>query len=181
MEKYKPSDYDLTAARRYSATVPAADLDANRLGYMTETQRTLLRERVTQASGPHYRRTAALLFWCVMTFIGCLWYDDAFRAWAIVALVALAAVTAVEIGWLIQRRNQLQADLLKRDVLAVSGRVLLEARNQGRQLRYAVHTGTHTFVVDQDTFIRFRQGETYTLYYAPHSSVILAAERLDAP
>ena len=82
--------------------------------------------------------------------------------------------------WQIVRASQkVLADQNKGDLSAISGPARLSTKVKQGRVAYALQVGVMGFSLSEDEFYSFRQGDAYTVYYAPHSEIILSAEALE--
>ncbi len=91
-------------------------------------------------------------------------------------VIILACVALYAFCWF--KRADYQSDLDERIVYATEGRIRLVLDEERNNARYLVSVGSLTFVVGKQTFLAFKNGDPYRIYYAPNSKRIVAAEWL---
>jgi hypothetical protein len=72
-----------------------------------------------------------------------------------------------------------QADKKAGRAEAIQGPIRLEITSFGNRQSYFVHIGDQRFSIPREALLILKNGEIYTLYYAPASRMLLSAEPLD--
>jgi hypothetical protein len=160
------------------------ELRANQKGVLTDSQSILLREKRSNQTA---QIVVGILLWSMFSFlfvpamIGGLGYMLA-RYTLLAALIAAIPVY-VWIGLLIRLWIQVSADLRNCRVESIRGPVILDQRRAGKR-SFVYHLIVRSeidrmdFTVEKNIFLVFKPLETYAIYYAPNSKIILSAEPL---
>lgn len=157
------TDYELRRALNFTD----ADLEANCKGRITERQR---RSNYIYRR-PEIIRSGAIggLFLALGLFCGLLKGNSVFSLFGLLAIPSLVSAFA---QW-----RQMKLDLQGGRVHSASGPVRLNVRPAGRHwVNYYVRVKTLEFQVDKRTFLAFRQGQRYVIYYTPRAKLILSAK-----
>lgn len=136
------------------------DLEDNRGGRLSETQRALLRKSI--AAEKDRSSVGGMLFGL---FVGGV-------------VMLLVGLPARLLGALDARKRQRDAEA--NEVRQISGRIRLDMKDKLYTLTVIEPEQETTFMISKEQFLAFKNGEPYTLYYLPHSRMILAAEWLNA-
>ena len=139
------------------------DLKANRAGYLSGLNTAALREKRT--INVAILTTAAVV--ALFAWTSSVTPD---RLCLVIPVILIAGYNA----W---RTTLLTADLRAGVVEAIQGIVYLDV-NKGRSTGYSLAIGDEKFAVGYDVFNAFKNRDPYTLYIAPYSRMLLAAEPL---
>lgn len=90
--------------------------------------------------------------------------------------IFLTLCDAVLVGMMARHWFRLSADLRDATVIIRSGLLTRTLHRAGNNSQYLVGIGDVRFPVKKEAFRTFRHEAPYTLYYAPHSHVLLTAE-----
>jgi hypothetical protein len=155
----------------------ARDLAANRKGVMTEGQKNVLRH-VHRESVSDYRPIVYILgamFGCFFTAVFAFGFDYESIVDLICGAIFFGLGTLLVGVDLIRRWSPVKQDLAEGSIRSASGVVvLLPVQPQAKIGKLAI--GGEIFKLDMDGYLRFKHLDTYTIYYAPRSKVILSAE-----
>lgn len=159
------SEVDLASVLNFTAE----DLQANREGRLSDSQRRLYfqRERGGLLSG-----MVVIVFFAiigsVMAMNGRVWLG------AVFVLISIALVIATRIG-----RKERVSEVNANHVECISGQVLCErtAINSaiGRRYEHQVSIGTETFIVSLPVYEAFCEQEELSVYYLAYNRLILSA------
>ncbi len=150
------------------------DLDANQSGHFSSAQRAQF--------AAEQRRIATFI--AADLLVGAAWIGAARFFWIAAAtlplllyiLMPLFAVVLLGYGIKIFR---LWRDVQEDQVLSAEGRIDLSMHAQTtNNLDCKIKVGEVTFPVKQDTFLAFKNGDPYAIYYTRRSKKLLSAEWL---
>lgn len=152
-----------------------ADLQANRAGTLSENQQgrlSRLQQRALMFGGAGFFGFALLA--TIFIFMGQQ------NETAILSFIGvmLTVCNAIYIGMFGRQWLRLAADKRNNQVEALQGQLERIIRPTGRINNYVVRVADTDFAVDKTVFKAFQHEARYRLYRAPHSYVLLAAERL---
>ena len=159
----------LTDALNFSAE----DLDANRAGRLSETQK----QRLTRG----WRRTLWIVIGMVIVF-GLAATTILFVAQRNNSLVlnvvgiVLTIINALIVGLGAQSYLRTSSDLKGGRVVTISGVVSHTIRVSGRVATYILKVGDQNVVVSRLVFFAVEDGKAYHFYRAPSSKTLLSAE-----
>lgn len=148
------------------------DLEANRDGVMTERQRIALEARAAPKS---HAFTGAFILWGLIT-LGAVDSSISTTDKMLVSIVSLLLVATVA-GAYSEWANKFFNDAEDGVVRELTGRVILDTN--ANRTRFTLTIGYMTFKLDRQAYLRFRHLDTYTIYYAPGSHIILSFRRAD--
>jgi hypothetical protein len=154
------------------------DLEANAEGRISEAQtKRLLRvsRHMTAAWAIPLLGAIVALTLCIGTMMPLVKVQASLCLTPIAILVAAGIVLAVIDG---RRTMRLRDDLSKNRVAEVEGRVELSVLLRGRRLLYGLRVGEERFSISKQTFLSFKNGDPYRVYYAPRAKRILSVEWL---
>lgn len=145
------------------------DLALNASGQLSAAQMNRLKTQ---------RTTTAILAVALSTIIGGLLlfanlYARSLAPLVMMVLFIILFTVVTGIMPAVQMTRDLQAD-----VKVAEGRVELDTIARRRRTAYVVKLDGQKFKVQKMTFLAFKNGDPYRIYYAPHSRTILAAEWL---
>lgn len=146
------------------------DLVANREGKMSTAQYDKLRKELRTG----VFAAAALV---VMGVVAFFWLTLAGPEVCAPALVVGAIPTLVAM-FLSIRLGQKNRDRVLRQVRSVEGRVQLDVTSSGQSSTLTIRVEGAKFRVNKATFLAFKNGDPYVIYYTPASKTILSAEWL---
>ena len=149
------------------------DLAVNRAGNVSEGQYRRLRNQRDALLWPF---AGLLVIGGVGGVIGFARVDpdSGLVIWIIFVIVAVGFVgTVLFLTWI-----NLAKDLGGGYVAAIEGRVQLDVKGKGNIIRYTVGIDYQFFPVDKATFLAFKNGDPYRIYFAPNTKTILSAEWL---
>lgn len=155
------------------------DLQANREGYLTKSQRSKLNRDRTSWKIFTALALGAIPFGTVMAILdGIRRHDTVASRIGIIGLICIVCSCIAVYVWLDIKR--LDRDLHKGDVQVVEGRVQVGERLFRRRgtPRYYVSLQGISWNVGYIVSSAFKNGDPYAIYYAPHSKTILSAEWL---
>lgn len=168
------------------------DLLANEQGHITDAQTGRLRGRWLELIPLVVFIVVALAIITPITsfvFRPMPFGGSSFSGWffMIAGLIFLFAV-----GSSVWKAFNVFRDLQERRVESVEGTVSLDIENRrgsyqaggvsfrtnSSRMEYALYIGGERFKVNKRTFLAFKNGDPYVVYYAPHSKTILSADWL---
>ena len=156
----------------------AGDLAMNQAGTFSETQRRKLENwRIFWTLG----LAAAVIVGAGMSallFLAILFAPQSVALKIAAGLVAIILACVVLYAFCWFKRADYLDDLDECIVYAAEGRIHLILDEGRNNARYLVGVGSLTFVVGKPTFLAFKNGDPYRIYYAPNSKRIVAAEWL---
>lgn len=150
-----------------------ADLQANRNGQLGTTQRARIQK---------LRRRTALIgtagFFGFVLLATALLYLGLRQNSIIFSIMggATLLVNAVFIGMFARQWLRLSADLRQAQVDTLRGELERVVRASGQVSNFVIRVDGVDFAVPKETFNLFRHEHRYTVYRAPRSGVLLAAE-----
>lgn len=157
-------------ALMYAIGFTEEDLEANREGWLSERQRAELnRQRREMLVG-----IIALLVVSLFVFlIGLFSYRDK-NASAVIPVLVLTTGGAIYIAY---RWGNKDADFQGKRVEFVEGRVELRL-GSNKSATCSIFIQNRAFLVSNEVFLAFKNGDPYVIYYTPASKTILSAEWL---
>jgi hypothetical protein len=155
------------------------DLEANRDGYLSPSQRVALR-RVRRGWRDWSFLTVIVCAFASMIAVldGIRVGDPLERRTSVIGLICVA--TAVVFTVCYQRWQQYQKDLWKGDVAVIIGNISVTQYEERFGTKCVVRVSRRTFTVDALAAQTLHNGERYAIYYSPHSGKLLSAELLPA-
>jgi len=146
------------------------ELEQNRLGQLSNAQRARLQQR----AGCSLIGGTAL----VLGLSGIGFWMLALGAWLVAG--GLFAIAAVLLMLNRAGRATTRTEAATGKVVSLTGEAELEfndyATPNGRMNEYVVRIKDQAFVVSQEVFAAFEDGDDYTIYYLPAARVLLSAE-----
>lgn len=140
------------------------DLQANRVGGVTDRQRTAMYSTILT----NFTRFGLLVAAVVVILLVLLATGS--TALFVAALLVVLAGVAISLPTLLYTWR-LRQDWQQAKVATVSGQVQASAADQ-------IQVNDQHFRLNQEVVKNFTNGETWMLYYAPHSKWMLAAEKI---
>lgn len=165
-----------TAANGLMAAIgfTAEDLQANRAGEIGPTQAVRLRR--LQRRALTFGGAGLFLFAFVATGFLFLGQQNGSPILTLVGML-VTVLNAISVGFFGRQYMRLNADLRGERVETISGPVERVIRANGRANNFLIRVADETFFVSRDLFRQFEHETPHRLYRAPHSRVLLAAER----
>jgi hypothetical protein len=159
-----------------------ADLDANQHGYMSKEQRPNLRKahlRKLRLSLIIIGICASVLLLALVALVFRLGKPPESPLGLACALVALTTMTmTISLGTFHDWR-QFDADLRKGEVSSISGRVSLRILGGSHpNVTCRLRIQSMELSVSEDQLLALKDGESYRVFFAPNSKVILSVESL---
>lgn len=155
-----------------------ADLDANRAGQLSDSQRNVLLRG--------WRRTRNILIVAILvlglaaTFILFFGQENQSPVLTFIGM-GLTVVNALLVGMGARSYMRTQRDLREGGVTALEGElrhtIQLNVRNR-RSRVYALDIAGERLIVPRDTFNAFEERAAYRIYRTPSTQILLTAERL---
>lgn len=152
------------------------DLAANRDGYISEKQRRRFKGECRKWK---FIIAITLIAYPVgwMLFV----FPETYRPATAGIGVWLGASITIFICWLLMR--DFNRDLADGKTQVVRGAIklgqqLFTIKGQGQQAHYSLQIESMNWTMRKSPFLAFADGDSYAIYYAPHSKTILSAEWL---
>lgn len=169
------------------------DLAANRAGKLSARQRANLEAVYRDTRHTKLYRSLVGILITTVILTGILLFPQGFndllsivQAFSIIGLLALG-VAAFAVRNSLRKANPLFDDLKDGLVKPVEGRVQLDVVPPLQTSRTFKPPPLYLAIedqgwrIDRDTFLAFKNGDPYAIYYAPHSRTILSVEWLRDP
>jgi hypothetical protein len=171
----------------YDTEVEISDLKANRAGQLSQSQIKRLKKLP-------FEKVPTYLF---LSGLGLLFYaaivvdalqknvNNSGTTTFIVATLAYMIVPAIFFIAFMKRLNLSRKDLEPGSVAVVSGEAIILKRTvrnkRSTRLEYSLKIGDVTFDASPDILNVVASGDSYRLYYAPHTKTMLTIENLSQP
>jgi hypothetical protein len=166
-------------------SVTEFDLEVNRKGHISPDQhRLIFRQKLQQHHIANVLLVGTVIGWILIghgVSVYLKWaqpfdginhlmsYLSPFMGLFVLGLVLVGAYHYI---W-----RSVQADIQAGKVASITGRVGIEI-DEGKFPTHKLHIEEQSFQVSREVLMAIQNGQVYRLYYAPHSHVLLSAERV---
>jgi hypothetical protein len=169
----RDSDLRLTEALGFGVE----ELTANRDGYVTKRQRTLLS---LERSNWRWLYLAILILTPIV-FALVIW--DGYRIGdtpsSRLGIICFASIVAcISFMYAYSKWKAVDKDLLKGNVESIEGKAHLEGYRARDGMKYFIKFGNSKFNIGRSAFQEFMNNEDYRVYYSPHARRIISAEKI---